>query len=137
MKAAKLTKETILDYGIIERNFPEFKVGDTIEVSQLIKEGEKERIQLFEGDVIAQHKNGVASTFTVRRIGANSIGVERIFPYYAKTVDSIRVVRHGLVRRAKLNYLRKLVGKAARIKENLFFKGGRGAAKKAAAAKAS
>ena len=80
MKAAKLTKETILDYGIFERNFPDFKSGDTIEVSQVIKEGAKERIQLFEGDVICMHQSGIASTFTVRRIGANGIGVERIFP---------------------------------------------------------
>ncbi len=122
MKAAKLTKETILNYGIVERNFPDFKVGDTIEVSQLIKEGEKERIQLYEGDVIAIHTNGIASTFTVRRIGANGIGVEKIFPYHAKTVDSIKLVKHGRVRRAKLNYLRERVGKAARIKENVMFK---------------
>jgi large subunit ribosomal protein L19 len=122
MKAAKLTKETILNYGIIDRNFPHFKVGDTIEVAQIIKEGDKERIQLYEGDVIALHNNGVASTFTVRRIGANGIGVEKIFPYYAKTIDSIRLVKHGSVRRAKLTYLRKRLGKSARIKENVLFK---------------
>lgn len=122
MKAAKLTKETILDYGIVERNFPEFKAGDTIEVSQVIKEGDKERIQLFQGDVICMRKNGASSTFTVRRIGANGVGVERIFPYYSKNVAEIRVVRHGSVRRAKLNYIRERIGKAARIRENVMFK---------------
>ena len=122
MKAAKLTKETILDYGIFERNFPDFKSGDTIEVSQVIKEGAKERIQLFEGDVICMHQSGIASTFTVRRIGANGIGVERIFPYYSKNIDSIKLLKHGKVRRAKLNYLRERVGKAARIKENVHSK---------------
>lgn len=122
MKAAKLTKETILDYGTFDRNFPPFKVGDTIEVFQVIKEGDKERIQMFEGDVIAMHNSGVASTFTVRRIGANGIGVERIFPYYSKAIDSIKLVKHGSVRRAKLNYLRERLGKSARIKENVLSK---------------
>lgn len=122
MKAAKLTKETILDYGIFERNFPDFKAGDTIEVSQVIKEGAKERIQLFEGDVVCMHQNGVASTFTVRRIGANGVGVERIFPYYSKNIESIKLLKHGKVRRAKLNYLRERVGKAARIKEDVHAK---------------
>jgi large subunit ribosomal protein L19 len=122
MKAAKLTKETILNYGTVERNFPVFKVGDTIEVAQIIKEGDKERIQLYEGDVIAMHNNGIATTFTVRRIGANGIGVEKIFPYYAKTIDSVKLVRHGKVRRAKLNYLRDRLGKTARIKEDILAK---------------
>ncbi len=122
MKAAKLTKETILDYGMFDRNFPPFKVGDTIEVFQLIKEGDKERIQMFEGDVIAMHNNGVASTFTVRRIGANGVGVERIFPYYSKAIDNIKLIKHGSVRRAKLNYIRERIGKAARIKENVLTK---------------
>lgn len=122
MKAANLTKETILGYGVYDRNLPAFRVGDAIEISQVIKEGDKERIQLFEGDVIAMHSNGVASTFTVRRIGANGIGVEKIFPYYSKAIDSIKIIRHGRTRRAKLNYLRKRVGKAARVKENIFAK---------------
>lgn len=122
MKAAKLTKETILDYGIVDRNFPPFKVGDTVEVAQIIKEGDKERIQLYAGDVICIHNNGAASTFTVRRIGANGIGVEKIFPYHAKTIDSVKLVKHGRVRRAKLNYLRDRLGKSARIKENVQFK---------------
>lgn len=117
MKANALTKETILNYGVTDRGFPEFRVGDTIEVSQIIKDGEKERIQLFEGDVITFSRKGISTTFLVRRIGANGVGVERIFPYYAKTVDSIRVVRHGKVRRANLKYVRNRLGKAARLKE--------------------
>ena len=117
MKARTLTKETILDYGIEERKFPTFKVGDTIEVAQLIKEGTKERIQQFKGDVIAFHRKGISTTFTVRKIGANGIGVERIFPFYSKNVSDIRVTRVGKVRRAKLGYLRERLGGAARVKE--------------------
>ena len=122
MKANKLTKETILDYGIIDRKFPDFNVGDTIEVAQVIKEGEKERLQMFKGDVISAHKNGIASTYTVRKIASNGIGVEKIFPYHSKNVDSIKVLKRGKVRRAKLGYLRDRLGKAARIKEILLSK---------------
>lgn len=117
MKASTLTKETVLNYGVTDRGFPNFRVGDTIEVSQIIKDGEKERIQLFEGDVVTFSRKGISTTFLVRRIGANGIGVERIFPYYAKTIDSIRLVRHGKVRRANLKYLRDRLGKSARLKE--------------------
>jgi len=117
MKANKLTKETIAHIGIADRGFPEFNVGDTIAVSQRIKEGEKERIQIFEGDVIARNNHGISSTFTVRKIGANSVPVERIFPHYSPLVESIKVVRRGDVRRAKLYYLRDRVGKAGRVKE--------------------
>jgi large subunit ribosomal protein L19 len=112
MKAKKLTRETIRDLGITKRDFPSFAVGDTIEVAQIIKEGDKERIQLYEGDVIAEHRNGIASTFTVRRMSANGVAVERVF-------DSIRFVREGDVRRAKLYYVRNRVGKAARFKEKI------------------
>jgi large subunit ribosomal protein L19 len=122
MKASGITKETVLNYGIIDRKFPEFKVGDTIEVSQLVKDGEKERIQLFEGDVIDIHRNGVATTFTVRRIGANGIGVERIFPYYSHYISDIRFIKHGKVRRANLRYLRERIGKSARIQEEILTK---------------
>lgn len=122
MKATKITKETILDIGISDRGFPVFNVGDTIEVAQVIKEGDKERIQMFEGDVIAIRRNGIATTFTVRRIGANGIGVEKIFPYHSKNVSNIRLVKQGRVRRAKLNYLRERLGKAARIEENIAVK---------------
>jgi large subunit ribosomal protein L19 len=81
MKAKKYTKETIKDYGIVDRGFPSFKVGDTIAVDQRVIEGDKTRIQVFEGDVIAFHKSGISTTFTLRRIGAHAVAVERYFPY--------------------------------------------------------
>ena len=117
MKPDFLTKETVLDLGKKERGFPEFRVGDTIEVAQKVKEGDKERIQMFKGDVISFHRKGIATTFTVRRIGADNIGVEKIFPYFAPIVDNIKIIKKGDVRRAKLYYIRDRVGKAARIKE--------------------
>lgn len=117
MKASYLTKETVLDVGLTERNFPDFKVGDTIEVDQLIQEGEKERVQKFAGYVIAFHNNGAGSTFIVRKIASGNIGVEKIFPYYSPTISSIKIVKEGAVRRAKLFYLRGAVGKAAKVKD--------------------
>lgn len=117
MKASRLTKETIMDLGTQDRGFPEFGIGDTVQVAQKIKEGDKERIQMFKGDVIAIHNNGISSTFTVRRIAADSIGVEKIFPLYAPFINDIKVIKKGDVRRAKLYYVRDRVGKAARIKE--------------------
>lgn len=122
MKAQVLTKETILNYGSQKRNFPAFRVGDTIEVAQKIKEGEKERVQLFQGDVISMHTNGVASTFTIRKIGANNVGVERILPYHSENIAEIKVIRRGKVRRAKLGYLRSRTGKAARVEEQVLTK---------------
>jgi len=122
MKAKKYTKETIRELGMYDRNFPTFIIGDTVAVSQRIKEGDKERIQVFEGDVIAMHKNGASSTFTVRKIGANSIAVERIFPLYSPKIEFVRFIRHGKVRRAKLYYMRKRIGKAARVKEKVMTK---------------
>lgn len=122
MKAQKLTKETILNLDVVDRNFPSFKVGDQIEVGQLVKDGDKERIQIFKGDVIAFNRNGIATTFTVRRIGVNNVGVERIFPYYSKVVNSIKLVKLGKVRRAKLNYLKDCVGKKRNIKEKILTK---------------
>jgi large subunit ribosomal protein L19 len=119
MKAKKITKETIGQLAVYERNFPAFEIGDGIAVSQRIKEGDKERLQVFEGDVIAMHNNGASSTFIVRKISANSIAVERIFPYYSPLIDSIALVRKADVRRAKLYYLRDRVGKAARVKEKI------------------
>lgn len=119
MKAKKLTKETIREVGMIKRDFPIFQVGDTIIVSQRIKEGDKERIQQFEGDVIAIRNNGISSTFTVRKIGANSISVERIFPFYSPKIETVKFVRSGKVRRAKLYYMRNRIGKAARVQEKL------------------
>jgi large subunit ribosomal protein L19 len=132
MKARVLTKETIIDVGTESRNFPDFKVGDTIEVSQIVKEGEKERIQKFAGDVIAYQKNGIATTFMVRRIGANSIGVERIFPYYSPIISDIRLVKRGKVRRSKLFYIRERVGKSARIKEKILTREQKAQARKSA-----
>lgn len=117
MKAKKYTRETISDLGISERNFPQFTIGDTIAISQRIKEAGKERLQLFEGDVIAMHNNGASSTFTVRKIGANSVSVEKIFPFYSPLIASIKFIRKGKVRRAKLYYMRKRVGKASRVQE--------------------
>lgn len=117
MKATGYTKETIRFIGSKDLPFPTFAVGDAIEVSNRIKEGDKERLQLFEGDVIAIRNNGLSSTFTVRRIGANSVAVERIFPFFSPLIESVRVLRRGDVRRAKLYYMRERIGKAARVKE--------------------
>ena len=120
MRASKYTKETINSLGITEqRNFPDFSAGDTIAVSVRISEGDKERIQIFQGDVIAIHTNGISSTFTVRKLGANNIFIERIFPYYAPVISSIEFIRKGKVRRAKLFYVRDRIGKAARIPEDI------------------
>jgi len=99
------------------KNIPDFRPGDTLKVAVKIKEGNKERIQNFEGVVIAIKGRGVGKTFTVRKIGANNIGVERIFPLYSESIANIEVVRKGKVRRAKLYYLRGKTGKKARIKE--------------------
>src|SRR6266699_617638 len=95
---------------------PEFRPGDTIRVHVKIKEGDKERLQAFEGTVIARHNTGMGETITVRKVSFGQ-GVERIFPVHARVIDHIDVVRTGKVRRAKLYYLRKLKGKAARLKE--------------------
>lgn len=122
MKARGLTKETILDFGVENRNFPEFSIGDTIEISQSITEGTKSRIQKFEGCLIGMHKNGIATTITVRKIGANGVGVEKILPFYSKNVTEIKVIKKGKVRRAKLNYLRDRVGRSARVKELILTK---------------
>ncbi|SFV90269.1 LSU ribosomal protein L19p [hydrothermal vent metagenome] len=99
------------------KNVPEFRAGDTLRVAVRIKEGDKTRVQNFEGVCIAIRGQGTGRTFNVRKIGANSVGVERIFPLYSESIESIEVLRRGRVRRAKLFYLRDLKGKAARIKE--------------------
>ena len=120
MKEGRLTKETITLVGVTDRGFPQFKAGDTVAVAQRIKEGEKERLQTFEGDVIAMRGRGDSSTtFTVRRIGAHGVAVERIFPYHSPLISSIKVIKRGDVRRAKLFYVRDRVGKAARLKEKI------------------
>lgn len=100
----------------LRKDLPDFRPGDTIRVHVKIKEGEKERIQVFEGTVIARNHRGISETVTVRKISFGH-GVERIFPLHAPVIDRIEVVRTGKVRRAKLYYLRGLRGKAARLKE--------------------
>ena len=97
-------------------NLPPFRAGDTLRVNVRVKEGEKERVQAFEGVCIARRGSGVSATFTVRKI-SNGVGVERIFPLHSPMLADINVVRRGRVRRAKLYYLRHLTGKATRIKE--------------------
>jgi len=99
------------------KNIPAFRAGDTLKVAVKITEGAKERIQVFEGLCIALRGEGTGKTVMVRKIGANSVGVERIFPLYSDSIESIQVIRRGRVRRAKLFYLRELKGKKARIKE--------------------
>ena len=98
------------------RKVPPFRAGDTVRVNVRVKEGEKERIQAFEGVCIARRGSGVSETFTVRKI-SNGVGVERIFPVHSPMLSEIMVVRRGRVRRAKLYYLRNLTGKATRIRE--------------------
>src|SRR5881409_2797278 len=98
------------------RDVPAFRAGDTLRVNVRVKEGEKERIQAFEGVCIARRGSGVSETFTVRKI-SNGVGVERIFPVHSPMIADISVVRRGRVRRAKLYYLRHLTGKATRIRE--------------------
>jgi large subunit ribosomal protein L19 len=102
----------------LRTDVPEFRIGDTIRVHVKIKEGDKERLQAFEGVVIARHNTGLGETITVRKVSFGQ-GVERIFPVNAPVIDHIDVVRTGRVRRAKLYYLRGLRGKAARLKERV------------------
>jgi large subunit ribosomal protein L19 len=98
------------------KEMPQFAPGDTVKVHVRVKEGEKERIQIFQGVVISRKGGGSREMFTVRKI-SGGVGVERMFPLYSPTIDRIEVERHGRVRRAKLYYLRELRGKAARIEE--------------------
>ena len=102
----------------LRNDIPDFKPGDTLKVFVKIKEGEKYRIQLFEGVCIARKGKGISETFTVRKV-SYQVGVERIFPLHSPIIDHIEVAKVGKVRRAKLHYLRGLSGKAARIKEIL------------------
>src|SRR3989440_7423626 len=120
-KQARLIGEVMNALDMVEKqqlrtDLPDFKPGDTIKVHVKIKEGDKERIQVFEGICIAQKHGGSRATFTVRKMSFGH-GVERIFPLHSKVIDKIEVVRAGRVRRAKLYYIRALRGKAARIKE--------------------
>ena len=105
-----------IEQAQLKREVTEFKVGDTIRVHNLIREGNRERIQVYEGTVIQRQGHGARETFTVRKI-SNGVGVEKTWPTHSPFVSKIEVVRKGKVRRAKLNYLRDRVGKAAKVKE--------------------
>ena len=100
----------------LKETVPSFNVGDTVRVSAKIKEGNRERIQVFEGTVIKRQNGGVRETFTVRK-SSNGVGVEKTWPLHSPSVENVEVVRRGKVRRAKLNYLRSRIGKAATVKE--------------------
>jgi large subunit ribosomal protein L19 len=102
----------------MQQKIPQFAAGDTVTVHVKVKEGERERLQAFEGMVIARRNRGFNSSFTVRKISYGE-GVERVFPLYSPAIAKIEVKRHGAVRRAKLYYLRNLAGKAARIREKV------------------
>ena len=113
MDALKLISESSMKSEV-----PAFEVGDTVKVHVRIKEGQKYRIQVFEGTVIAKRHGGIQETLTVRRV-AHGCGIERVFPVHSPVVDKVEGVRHGKVRRSKLYYLRDRVGKAAKVKENI------------------
>ena len=100
----------------LKESVPSFNVGDTVKVYNKIREGNRERIQIFEGTVIKRQNGGARETFTVRK-NSNGIGVEKTWPLHSPSVDNVEVVRKGKVRRAKLNYLRQRVGKSAKVKE--------------------
>ena len=102
---------------VATKAIPDFRAGDTVRLAVTIKEGDKSRIQAYEGVCIAKRGQGTGTTITVRKIGANGVGIERIFPIYTDSIEEIKVIRRGRVRRAKLFYLRDLAGKKARIKE--------------------
>ena len=107
----------LVDIDSLRDDVPEFRAGDTVRVHVKVTEGNRSRIQVFEGDVIARRGSGIRETFTVRKISFNAVGVERTFPVHAPVIDHIEVMRRGKVRRAKLYYLRDRVGKKAKIKE--------------------
>ncbi len=102
----------------LKSEVPTLRIGDTVRVHNRIKEGDKSRIQMFEGTVIALHNSGISSTFTVRRV-AYGVGVEKTFPVHSPNVEKVDVIRVGKVRRAKLYYLRDRVGKSAKVKERI------------------
>ena len=108
----------VLSEQQLKSDLPDLKIGDTVKVHAKIKEGNRERIQVFEGTVIAKKHGGIEETITVRRI-SYGVGVEKVFPIHAPSVEKIELVRHGKVRRAKLYYLRDRVGKSAKVKERI------------------
>ncbi len=105
-----------LTAGMLKEDKPEIVIGNTVKVHVKIREGERERIQIFEGTVIARNNSGISETFTVRRV-SYGVGVERVFPVHSPNVAKVETVRKGRVRRSKLYYLRDRVGKAAKVKE--------------------
>ena len=107
-----------LTAGMLKEDAPQVKIGQTVKVHVKIREGERERIQVFEGTVIARNNSGIAETFTVRRV-SYGVGVERVFPLHSPNVAKVEVVRTGKIRRAKLYYLRDRVGNAAKLKEQI------------------
>ena len=113
MDALKLIAE-----NSVKKEIPEFEIGDTVKVDVNIKEGDRERIQVFEGTVIARKGSGVSETFTVRRL-SYGVGIERVFPIHSPNVKDVKIVRRGRVRRAKLYYLRDRVGKSSKVKEKI------------------
>jgi large subunit ribosomal protein L19 len=123
--AAHLEKECVMltspvlakiESALLRQGIPDFRVGDTVRVHYRIVEGEKERIQVFQGVVLKRHRAGIRSTFTVRKVSFN-VGVERIFLMHSPRVDKVEVVSRGVVRRSRLFYLRSLTGKAARVRD--------------------
>ena len=114
----KLDALKLISQSSMKAEVPAFNVGDTVKVHVRITEGDKSRIQVFEGTVIAKKHGGINETFTVRRV-AHGCGIERVFPVHSPVVEKVEVVRAGKVRRAKLYYLRNRVGKAAKVKEAL------------------
>ena len=102
----------------LKENAPVLNVGDTVKIHNKIKEGNRERIQMFEGTIIAKNGGGISETFTVRRV-SYGVGVEKTFPVHSPNVEKVEIIRHGKVRRAKLYYLRDRVGKSSKVKEQL------------------
>ena len=110
--------QSFIEKNMPEKEAPSITVGDTVRVHLKVKEGNRERIQVFEGTVIAKKHGGINETFTVRRI-SYGVGVEKVFPLYRPVIEKVETIRRGKVRRAKLYYLRDRVGKAAKVKEKL------------------
>ena len=108
----------IISADSVKQEIPAFEVGDTVRIGVNIREGDKERVQIFEGTVIARKGSGISETFTVRRV-SYGVGIERVFPIHSPNVKEVKVIRRGKVRRAKLYYLRDRVGKAAKVKEQV------------------
>lgn len=102
----------------LKSEVPELNIGDTVKIHNRIKEGNRERIQMFEGTIIAKHGGGISETFTVRRV-TYGVGVEKTFPVHSPNVEKVEIIRRGKIRRAKLYYLRDRVGKSAKVKERI------------------